>query len=229
MRQKRFQKGSVRPRKHGKNKVWVAQWWEDRRKKSKVLGRCTTKGKSEAEAAMAVILKPQNGQTQEPVYNSEASRAIRCRCSWTKKPTHYRAVLWTISGGTSTTFSLADGLVDSNPAAALFTPPCKPEREKRVMSPEEIRVALGLLGPRERLIFRMAVFDGMRPGEILAIRIGNISGESVLIDQRAYKRNIDTPKDRKGKRTSRTVGLSTGTIAELRVWRMLLLKQGPES
>jgi integrase len=39
----------------------------------------------------------------------------------------------------------------------------------------------------------MAVFDGMRPGEILAIRIGNISGESVLIDQRAYKGNIDTP------------------------------------
>jgi hypothetical protein len=37
------------------------------------------------------------------------------------------------------------------------------------MSPEEIRVALGVLGPRERLISRMAVFDGMRPGEILAI------------------------------------------------------------
>ena len=55
------------------------------------------------------------------------------------------------------------------------------------MSPEDIRVALGVLGPRERLIFRMAVFDGMRPGEILAIRIGNVSGESVLIDQRAYK------------------------------------------
>jgi integrase len=88
---------------------------------------------------------------------------------------------------------------------------------------------LGVLGPRERLIFRMAVFDGMRPGEILAIRIGNISGESVLIDQRAYKGNIDTPKGRKGKRTSRTVGLSPGTIAELNVWRMLLLKQGPES
>ena len=29
MRRKRFQKGSVRPRKHGRNKVWVAQWWED--------------------------------------------------------------------------------------------------------------------------------------------------------------------------------------------------------
>ena len=51
----------------------------------------------------------------------------------------------------------------------------------------------------------------------------------MLIDQHAYKGNIDTPKGRKGKRTSRTVGLSPGTIAELNVWRTLLLKQGPES
>ena len=34
-----------------------------------------------------------------------------------------------------------------------------------------------LAGPLERLIFRMAVFDGMRTGEILAIRIGNIAGK----------------------------------------------------
>lgn len=67
--------------------------------------------------------------------------------------------------------ALADGLLDSNRAVALFTPPCKPEtqRLRSVMSPEEISVALGVLGPRERLISRMAVFDGMRPGEILAI------------------------------------------------------------
>lgn len=75
MRQKRFQKGSVRPRKHGKNKVWVAQWWEDGNKKSKVLGRCTTMGKSEAEAAMAVILKPQN---EDAGPNSKARVYLRC-------------------------------------------------------------------------------------------------------------------------------------------------------
>jgi hypothetical protein len=50
MRRKRFQKGSVRPRKHGRQKVWVAQWWEQGRKKSKVLGRCGSMPKSEAEA-----------------------------------------------------------------------------------------------------------------------------------------------------------------------------------
>src|ERR1039458_2658193 len=34
MRRNRFQKGSVRPRKHGCHKVWVAQWWEGGQKKS---------------------------------------------------------------------------------------------------------------------------------------------------------------------------------------------------
>jgi hypothetical protein len=70
MRRKRYQKGSVRPRKHGRQKVWVAQWWEQGQNKSKVLGRCTNMPKSEAEARLAVILKPFNeaaGQSQKPI------------------------------------------------------------------------------------------------------------------------------------------------------------------
>jgi len=67
MRRKRFQKGSVRPRKHGRQKVWVGQWWEQGQKKSKVLGRCASMPKSEAEARLAVILKPFNeGAGQSP-------------------------------------------------------------------------------------------------------------------------------------------------------------------
>ena len=80
--------------------------------------------------------------------------------------------------------ALSDGLVETNPAAALFTPPCKPDADRRVMTPAQIRQALTVLEARERLIFRMAVFDGMRPGEILAIRLGNISSKSILVDQR---------------------------------------------
>jgi hypothetical protein len=38
--------------------------------------------------------------------------------------------------------ALSDGIVPFNPAAALFTPPCKPEGEKRMMVPVEIRQAL---------------------------------------------------------------------------------------
>jgi integrase len=272
MRRKRYQTGSVSPRKHGKNKVWVAQWWEDGRKRSKVLGRCAEMGKSEAEALMAVILKPMNedaGQTLKPVFTFgvylEQVFLPLCRRKWKEstrmtteprmklhlKPSFGAQLLRDITRDQMQTFldqkaeklsrsivhhlrwdlnsifktAMSDGLIGTNPASALFTPACKPEGEKRVMSPQEIRLALSVLDARERLIFRMAVFDGMRPGEILAIRLGNISGQSILIDQRVYYGNIDTPKGRKGKRTSRTVGLSPGTVAELELWRTLLLKQ----
>jgi integrase len=97
------------------------------------------------------------------------------------------------------------------------------------MTPDEIRRALSVLELRERLIFRMAVFDGMRPGEILAIQLGNIRDHSVLIDKRVYKGDIDTPKGRKGKRTSRTVALSPRTMQDLAVWREMLPKQKADS
>lgn len=125
--------------------------------------------------------------------------------------------------------ALSDGIVDINPAAALFTPACKETPGKRFMTPDEIRRALSALELRERLIFRMAVFDGMRPGEILAIQLGNIRDHSVLIGKRVYKGDIDTPKGRKGKRTARTVALSPGTMQDLAVWRETLPKQKANS
>jgi len=125
--------------------------------------------------------------------------------------------------------ALSDGAVELNPTPGLFTPACKPGPEKLVMTKEQIRVALEVLDLRERLIFRMAVFDGMRPGEILAIRLGNIKDHSVHIDQRVYKGNLDTPKGRKGKRTARTVALSPGTVSELKAWISSLGDQSPNA
>jgi integrase len=97
------------------------------------------------------------------------------------------------------------------------------------MTPEDVRLALSVLEVRERLIFRLAVFDGMRPGEILAVRLGKISENSILVDRRVYKGNLDTPKGRKGKSNARLVALSPGTIADLRLWRSLLPDDDPES
>jgi len=91
---------------------------------------------------------------------------------------------------------VSDGLVPFRLAEALFTPPCKPSPEKRVMTPEQVRVALAALAIRERLIFRLAVFEEMRPGEIHALCIGKIRSESLLIDQRIYGSTIDSPKGR---------------------------------
>jgi integrase len=97
------------------------------------------------------------------------------------------------------------------------------------MSPAEIRLALSVLDFRERLIFRLAVFGGMRPGEIFAICLGDVHQDSIFVKQRVYKGDIDTPKGRKGKRTSRTVALSSETLSDLAAWRALLLDDSPEA
>ena len=55
MRRKRFMKGSLRQRKHGRNRLWMAQWWEDGSHRTKVLVKCTELTKGQAEAMLASI------------------------------------------------------------------------------------------------------------------------------------------------------------------------------
>lgn len=276
MRRKRYQKGSVRPRKHGRQKVWVAQWWDQGQKKSKVLGRFVDMPKSEAEARLAVILKPLNehaGQSQTPIYTfgvylqeiflpgvrrkwKESTRVTtEPRMAYHLLPalgdrllqqitreqvqvfldqkalTASRSTVDHLRWDLNSIFKMAvsDGIVPFNPAAALFTPACKPEGEKRVLIPAQVREALGVLDSRERLIFRLAVFEGLRPGEILALRIRNVHPDHLAIVERVYKGKLDTPEGRKGKRTARKVALSTGTALEIALWKSVLLKATPDA
>lgn len=269
MRRKRFQKGSVCCRKHGKVKVWVGQWWEDGHKRSKVLGKCSEMNKGLAEVAMATILRPMNeaaGIRQTPVftfrqYLDEVFLPV-CHRKWkestrmTSEPTiqrhlvpafgsrmlieitrddlqsfldrkaktHSGSIVGHLRWHLSAIFRMAqgDGAIQVNPTLGLYTPATKVGAERRVMSEKQIVQALQALSLRERLVFRMAVFNGMRPGEILAIRLGAIGEHSIHVDQRVYRGNFDTPKGRKGKRTARVVALSPQTLADLREWRELL-------
>lgn len=276
MRRKRFQKGTVGERKHGRKKVWVAQWWENGSRRSKVLGKVSELTKADAEGLLSKILTPinvtatQNAEriftfgdyvnnvylptcrerwkestrmTSEPVIQQHLCpelggylmAAIKRPQLQTflksKAPTLSRSVVehlrWHLSGIFKMAWS--DGVVDHNPAGELFVPECKPEGEKRVMTPDDIRLALSVFGLRDRLIFRMAVFEGMRPGEILAVRLGKISGNALLIEKRIYRGKMDTPKGRKGKKTSRLIALSPGTLADLELWRATLPNQEPDA
>ena len=58
MRRKRFQRGSLGVRKHGGIRVWVAQWWENGARRSRVLGRCAQMSRSRAETLLAATLRP---------------------------------------------------------------------------------------------------------------------------------------------------------------------------
>jgi hypothetical protein len=162
MRRKRFQKDSVRPRKHGRQKVWVAQRWGRGQKK------------------MQAFLE-QKALT--------ASRSTVDHLRW-----DLNSIL---------KMALNDGIVPFNPA--------------------EIRQGSGVFDLRERLIFRLAIFEGLRPGEILALRLGNVFDDHVAVEQRVYKGTLDTPKGRKGAARQERSRCRLGLRMEIAVWRTTLL------
>jgi hypothetical protein len=72
MRRKRFQKGSLQARKHGRHWVWVAFWWEDHSRRCRVLGRSSQM--TQAEAVLSAMLRSINSgvtQTVRAVYTFE--------------------------------------------------------------------------------------------------------------------------------------------------------------
>src|ERR1700730_10530670 len=89
MRRKRFQRGSLQSRKHGRHRVLVALWWEDGCRRCKVLGRSSQLTKADAEAVLSSILRTINSgasQTTQPVYTfSQFIDGVYlpfCRRSW---------------------------------------------------------------------------------------------------------------------------------------------------
>lgn len=276
MRRKRYQKGSLRLRKHGRHKVWVAQWCDGDVNRTKVLGPYSEITKGQAEAMLSQLLQPQNvaaGHRQTPVFTFgqfvEKTFLPVYRQKWKEStrmtsetdimrylvPEFGRRLLQAITREQMQAFlndlgarfsssivghlrwhlhaifklAMSDGAVEFNPASGLFIPACKQAPAKRVMTKEDVRLALGVLDLRGRLILRMGIFDGMRPGEIFAIQLGKIEGNSILIDRRIYYNNTDTPKGRKGKNTSRTVALSPGTVADLLIRRSFLAERSGDA
>ena len=271
MRRKRFQKGSLQVRKHGRNRVWVACYWDGGRK-SKVLGRCSQMGKGEAEAALSAILQPINNgvaRGPRPLYTFEQFvenvYLPFCRRSWKEStagtseqivkthliPEFGKCLLPAIQREELQDFldrkamelssspvghlrwflnaifklAMSDGLVVNNPASALRIPKkCQMGRAMRPLTEEEVLEYLEVLDLREELISRLAIYEGMRPGEILALRWKGARHGALWVDQRVYKRVFDTPKNGK----TREIGLSDGTSTLLKEWHNLAQDPGPE-
>jgi integrase len=272
MRRKRFQKGSLQKRKHGKHRVWVAFWWEGGSRRSKVLGRCSQMSKAEAESVVSAILRDINSgvaHTTKSVYTFERyTNEVYlpfCRRSWKEStagtseqiikshliPELGKDLLHTIRREKLQDFldrramdlssspvkhlrwflnaifklAVSDALIPSNPAAELRIPKqCQPSRAMRPLTEEEVNDYLEVFELREKLIARLAIFEGMRPGEILALRWKSVTGEIIRVDQRIYKRVLGTPKNGK----TREGAMSEGTIELLKVWAGLAQDPAPE-
>ena len=87
---------------------------------------------------------------------------------------------------------------------------------------------MSVLDQREKVVVRLARIEGMRPGEILALRIGDVelSESRINVRGRLYRGNIDTPKNVRG---TREVALSVGTVSLLEAWLDRLIRNSAES
>src|SRR5437870_2346248 len=130
----------------------------------------------------------------------------------------------TVSWDLRAIFRLAaqDRLLPSNPAEMLFTPPTLAAPSRRVLTPEQVQQILQVLPVREQLIVRLALFSGMRPGEIFALQWKHIGDDQVEVVHRIYRGTLDRPKS---ERSKRTVALSSTTQNLMTQWR----QQSPSS
>lgn len=109
-----------------------------------------------------------------------------------------------------------EGYLDRNPAEILYIPRQARRPKRNVMSKEEVNKLLEVLGARERLIAQLAIVAGMRPGEILALTWGSLTGGSAEITRRLYRGRLDTPKTR---RSEREAAFSDGLLEAIGEWR----------
>jgi integrase len=123
--------------------------------------------------------------------------------------------------------ALAEGYTERDPTGALYTPRQAVTSPKRVMTKEEVEQYINALEQRECVIAHLALFAGMRPGEILALQRRHVSGDcrKLCIKQRLYRGDIDTPKTNS---STRTVAIPTKTANRLKEW-MGLVGEHPDA
>jgi integrase len=116
--------------------------------------------------------------------------------------------------------AVAEGKVVRNPALLLFTPKTAPKPIHRAMTVVQVRQCFSALNRRERLIAKLAILAGMRPGEIFAMTWGRLTATHADIMQRIYRRKLDKPKT---DNSTRHAALSAGLLADIEAWRSVAI------
>lgn len=116
--------------------------------------------------------------------------------------------------------AVAKGKITLNPAVLLFTPKEAKKPTRRAMTVAQVRLMLSVLASRERLIAKLAILAGMRPGEIFAITWGRLTKSYVDIRHRVYRGRLGTPKT---DNSYRQAALSVGLLADIEEWRAAAL------
>lgn len=244
-----MQRGSLQVVMHRGRKVWRAQWRENGRGRTRILGLYKDISRDEARAILDGILSPleQSCVRRRPVnaltlrryvldeYLPTKSRVWKASTRTTTEQLVKDHILAAFGGRELTSitrkelqahldglaerglsasvvghvrwqlsaiFAMAqsDGLIAVNPESGLITPRCKAGVPKRTLSVDDVRRAELILEPRDRLMFRLAVYEGLRPGEIVGLKLGDIQPDGIHIERRVYRGLVDSPKSARSRR-----------------------------
>jgi integrase len=266
MRKSRYQKGSVK-KQDGR---WVGMWWEDKKRKSRVLGFVKDMTKSDARRGAEVLATEANRKAQKrewtfasfvievyfPFYErkwkkstvtTNKNRVMVHLCTefasrplWSFQRNELQDLLDRKASNLSFSIvdhlrwdmkqifglALAEQLIERSPADLLWTPRDAEQPVRNVMTMQDVRACFRVLPARERLIAKLAILGGMRPGEILALTWGAVDTSSAEIRQRVYRGLIDTPKTRQ---SVRKTALPKDLMSELGIWREMAASTDPKA
>ena len=106
--------------------------------------------------------------------------------------------------------------IETNPVRAVRRAPLPHKPEVRPLAPLVIETMRGASSPRDATLFSVLAYAGLRPGEALALRWGDVRDKTLLVE-RAISLGVE--KDTKTA-AHRTVRLLAPLSADLREWRM---------
>ncbi len=114
--------------------------------------------------------------------------------------------------------AVAKGHIVLNPALLLFTPREATKPVHRAMAIREVQLCFGALDQRERLIAKLALLAGMRPGEIFAMTWGRLAAthaEYPAAGLPAQDRHSEV------RQFHPAAALSEGLLADIEAWRVV--------
>jgi integrase len=114
--------------------------------------------------------------------------------------------------------AIAEGYIRLNPAALLFTPRSAKRPDHPVMTIKDVVAVFRALAIRERLIAKVAIIGGMRPGEIFGLTWDRLAETFAKVEQRVYRGLIDTPKTHY---SVREAALAAGLLRDLEEWKAI--------
>lgn len=85
-------------------------------------------------------------------------------------------------------YAVDDGLVEKNPARKLAMPNIRTKSSERFLSVDELRAILAQAPPREHLVVRILAVCGLRPAEVLVLRIEDFESTQLRIDEALKER-----------------------------------------